>query len=234
MKIRLFGVVLVVWGNLLHRLIGDTAVLPGGSPQFVIAGAALVAVSLLAARALGLNASALGLTPGGVLRGIGIGVLAGGAVAVLAVAATRLAPLIVGVPLVYGPLVGVTGDRLALHIALFLPLGAVIPEEVAFRGTLLAGLHRQMGLRAAIVASALTFALWHGFVAIATVADSTLGQTPGWWVLGIAGAMVVLFFGGAIMAILRTITGTLATSIAAHWVFNAVILVGLWMNRAAS
>jgi hypothetical protein len=34
------------------------------------------------------------------------------------------------------------------------------------------------------------------------------------------------------MAILRTITGTLMTSIAAHWVFNAVILVGLWTDRA--
>jgi membrane protease YdiL (CAAX protease family) len=231
MRILLFGVLLVVWGNLLHRLIGDTAVLPGGSPQFVIAGAALVAVSLLAARSLGLDASALGLARAGALRGFGIGLVAGGAVAAIAVAATRLVPLILGAPLVYGPLAGVSGDRLALHIAVFLPLGAVIPEEVAFRGTLRAGLLRQMDVRAAVVASALTFALWHGFVAIATVADSTLGQTTGWWIFGISAAMVVLFIGGAIMAILRTITGTLATSIAAHWAFNAVILVGLWMDR---
>jgi membrane protease YdiL (CAAX protease family) len=89
-----------------------------------------------------------------------------------------------------------------------------------------------MGVRAAIVASALTFALWHGFVAIATVADSTLGQETGGWIVGIGGAMVVLFVGGVVMAILRTITGTLMTSIAAHWVFNAVILVGLWTDRA--
>jgi membrane protease YdiL (CAAX protease family) len=233
LKITLFAAFLVLWGNVLHRIIGQTAVLPGGSTQFVIAGAALIAVSLLVARALGLNASALGVAGRGALRGIGVGVVAGGAVAVLAVAATRLAPFIVGAPLVYGPLVGVTGDRLALHVAFFLPLGAVIPEEVAFRGTLLGGLRRAMGLRAAIVVSALTFALWHGFVAIATVADSTLGQTPGWWIFGIAGAMVVLFFGGVIMAILRTITGALATSVAAHWVFNAVILVSLWTDRAA-
>jgi membrane protease YdiL (CAAX protease family) len=197
----------------------------------VIAGAALVAVSLLAARSLGPDASALGLARVGALRGFGIGLVAGGAVAAIAVAATRLVPLILGAPLVYGPLAGVSGDRLALHIAVFLPLGAVIPEEVAFRGTLLAGLLRQMDVRAAVVASALTFALWHGFVAIATVADSTLGQTTGWWIFGIGAAMVVLFIGGAIMAILRTITGTLATSIAAHWAFNAVILFGLWTDR---
>jgi membrane protease YdiL (CAAX protease family) len=143
-------------------------------------------------------------------------------------------PLILGAPLVYGPLLGVSGDRLAVHTAFFLPLGAVIPEEVAFRGTLLAGLLHRMGLRAAILASALTFALWHGFVAIATVADSTLGQSPGWWVFGIAAALVILFVGGTIMAILRMTTGTLTTSIAAHWVFNAVILVGLWTDRAVS
>lgn len=228
MKVLAFGVLLVLWGNLLHRIIGHTAVLPGGSPQFVIAGAALIAVSLLTARALGSDASGLGLGPAGAYRGLAIGLVAGGAVAGIAVAATRLAPLVLGAPLVYGPLVGVGGDRLAIHIAVFLPLGAVVPEEVAFRGTLLAGLLRRMGLRAAIVASALTFALWHGFVAIATVADSTLGQTVGWWVVGIAGAMVALFAGGVLMAILRTITGTLMTSIAAHWAFNAVILVGLW------
>jgi len=33
------------------------------------------------------------------------------------------------------------------------------------------------------------------------------------------------------MAGLRIVTGTLATSIAAHWVFNAAILVGLWTDR---
>lgn len=232
MKALAFGVLLVVWGNLLHRLIGNTAVLPGGSAHFVIAGAVLVALSLLAARSLGLDASALGLTPAGALRGFAIGLVSGGAAATIAVAATRLVPLLLGAPLVYGPLVGFPSDRLALHVALFLPLGTVLPEEVAFRGTLFAGLLRQMGVRAAIVASALTFALWHGFVAIATVADSTFGQQTGWWIVGIGGAMVVLFAGGLIMAILRTITGTLMTSIAAHWAFNAVILVGLWTDRA--
>jgi membrane protease YdiL (CAAX protease family) len=231
-KTVLFGVFLVLSGNLLHRMIGHTAVLPGGSPQFVVAGAALIAVSLVAALSLGLDASALGLARLGALRGIGIGIVAGGAAAAIAVAATRLTPPILGVPFVYGPLLGVSGDRLALHIALFVPLGAVIPEELAFRGTLLAGLIRQMGVRGAIVASALTFALWHGFVAITTVADSTLGQTTGWWIFGIAAAMVVLFIGGAIMAGLRVVTRTLTTSIAAHWVFNAVILVGLWTDRA--
>jgi uncharacterized protein len=232
LKVAAFGGLLVVWGNLVQRLIGDTAVLPGGSPQFAVAGAALVAVSLVAARSLGLDVTALGLARRHAVRGAAIGTLAGGGIAAAAVAALHLAPFVLGGPLVYEPLLGVSGGQLAFHITLFLPLGAVIPEEVAFRGTLLAGLIRRLGLRAALVASAVTFALWHAVVVVATVADSTLGQTVGWWIVGVAGATVVLFVGGVIMASLRTMTGTLMTSIAAHWAFNAVILVGLWIDRA--
>jgi len=47
----------------------------------------------------------------------------------------------------------------------------------------------------------------------------------------IAGAFVVLFVGGVIMASLRVTTGSLLTSIAAHWAFNAIILVGLRYQR---
>jgi hypothetical protein len=47
----------------------------------------------------------------------------------------------------------------------------------------------------------------------------------------IGGAVVILLVGGAIMASLRVVTGTLATSIAAHWAFNAAILVGLRYSR---
>ena len=47
-----------------------------------------------------------------------------------------------------------------------------------------------------------------------------------------AGTLAIVFVGGVIMAGLRVVTGTLATSVAAHWVFNAVILIGLWTDRA--
>ncbi|MDQ2968357.1 MAG: hypothetical protein M3R37_08585, partial [Actinomycetota bacterium] len=57
------------------------------------------------------------------------------------------------------------------------------------------------------------------------------GQLPWLWVVASIGAFVVLFVGGVIMAALRLLTGSLATTIAAHWVFNTVILVGLWTDR---
>jgi len=233
-RIWLFAVFLVLWGNLLQRLFGPTAVLPGGSSEFVTAGAALVAISLLVARVLGLDRADLGLRGRLALRGAAIGAVGGAAVATISVAAMRLAPAIVGTRVVYGPLLAVSSDELARHIAIFLPLGAVLPEEVAFRGTLLAGLVRGMGTRAGVTAAALAFAAWHVVVAIATVYDTSLGQVAGLWVIASVGAFVVLFAGGVIMGALRIVTGSLATTIAAHWVFNAVILVGLWTDRVAA
>jgi membrane protease YdiL (CAAX protease family) len=225
-RISLFSALLILWGNLLHPLIGATALLPGGSWAFVVAGAALVAVSLVAARALGLDASRLGVRRAGAVRAVVIGLLAGGAIALLDVALIRLAPAILGAPIVYTPLLQVTPEDLALHVTLFLPLGAVIPEEIAFRGTLLGALLRSGDVRRAVAGSALTFALWHATVAIATVFNTQLPEVL--IIPAIAGALVVVFVGGVVMATLRLVTGALSTSIAAHWAFNAVILVGLW------
>ncbi len=203
--------------------------MPGGSWQFVAAGAALVTASLFVSRLLVQSAADLGLRGDLALRGVVIGAVGGAAAA--AAGLTRLAPAIIGIPVVYGPLLTVPGDQLVRHIAVFLPLGAVIPEEVAFRGTLLAGVVRGLGTRAGVAASALTFAAWHIVVVVATVYDTSLGQLPWLWVVASIGAFVVLFVGGLIMAALRLLTGSLATTIAAHWVFNTVILVGLWTDR---
>jgi membrane protease YdiL (CAAX protease family) len=229
-KLWLFASLLILWGMLLHPLLGATALLPGGSWQFVAAGVALVAVSIAAARVLRLDAAALGLGRAGALRGAAIGAVAGGLIAALAVAALRgFAPAIIGGPVIYEPLARVAAGDLTPHILFFLPFGAVIPEEVAFRGTLLGGLLARYDVRSAVAASAITFSLWHGTVAVFTVMNTTM---PVVLVLpAIAGALAILFVGGAIMASLRLATGTLTTSIAAHWAFNAAILVGLRYPR---
>jgi len=230
MRIWLFAILLVLWGNLLHPLIGSTAILPGGSWQFVLAGAALVAVSILAARAIGLDAAALGLRRAGALRGALVGAFAGAFIATTAVAIMRgVVPALIGQPVIYEPLSRVAAGDLYTHIAFFLPFGAVIPEEIAFRGTLLGGLLARYGVRAAVTASAIAFALWHGTVAFFTVMNTTMPVVL--IIPAIAGAFVVLFVGGVTMASLRLTTGSLLTSIAAHWAFNAIILVGLRYQR---
>jgi uncharacterized protein len=230
MKIWIFAVLVVLWGNLLHPLIGASAVLPGGSLQFVLAGAALIGGSLLAARSLGLNAEALGLRGAGATRGVAIGALAAGVIALVDVAVLRLAPSIIGQPIGYSPLARVSADELGRHIALYLPLGAVIPEELAFRGTLLGGLLARYRVRTAVMMSAAAFTLWHGTVAWSTVMETTMPVVL--IIPAVAAALVIVFVGGVIMAGLRIATGTLSSSIAAHWVFNAVVLVGLWTDRS--
>jgi len=226
MRIWLFAILLVLWGNLLHPLMGSTAILPGGSWHFVIAGAALVAVSFFAARVLGLDAAALGLRPAGALRGALVGAFAGAFVATGAAAIMRgVVPALIGQPVIYEPLSRVAAGDLSRHVALFLPFGTVIPEEIAFRGTLLGGLLARYGVRSAVLASAIAFALWHGTVTFFTVMNTTMPVVL--IVPAIAGAFVVLFVGGLTMAGLRVTTGSLATTVAAHWAFNAVILVGL-------
>jgi membrane protease YdiL (CAAX protease family) len=229
-KIGLFAVLLVLWGNLLHPLIGGTAILPGGSWQFVLAGVGLVAVSLLAARVLGLDAPALGLRRAGALRGVLIGAFAGAFIATAAVAIMRyVAPAVIGQPVIYEPLSRVAAGDLTPHIALFLPFGAVIPEEIAFRGTLLGELLARYRVRTAVTASAIAFALWHGTVAFFTVMNTTMPVVL--VIPAIVGAFAALFVGGVIMASLRVSTGSLLTSVAAHWAFNAIVLVGLRYQR---
>jgi uncharacterized protein len=230
MRIWLFGILLVVWGNLLHPIIGSSAILPGGSWQFVLAGAALVAVSLVAARVTGLNPATLGIRRAGAFRGVLIGAFLGAFIAAAAVAVMRdAAPALIGQPVVYEPLSRVSSGDLSLHMALFLPLGTVIPEEFAFRGALLGGLLARYRVRAAVTASAVAFALWHGTIAWFTVMSTTMPAVL--IVPAFAGALVVLFVGGVTMAGLRVATGSLLTSIAAHWAFNAIILIGLRYQR---
>jgi len=220
-----YAVLLVIWGNAMHPLFGPTARLPGGSWAFVISGTAVIVVSLLAVRAYGLGPSDLGLVAGRAPHGAAIGALVG-AIALVGVGIVRLAPLVIGQTVVYGPLSGVSSETLARHLALFLPFGAVLPEEIAFRGTLLGALARRHGTGAGMIGSAVAFALWHGTVIGATIGDTSLASSP-WSIPAMAGALVVVFGGGLLFAALRLRTGTLISTIVAHWMFNAVVLVGL-------
>lgn len=226
-----YAALLVAWGNAKTVLLEPTATLPGGSAALVLAGAALVALSLAVARAAGLGAADMGLRRGA-LRGAAMGAALGIVMSVLGVAALRIVvPLVVGHSIDYAPLGRVSGSELAVHVAVLLPLSVVVPEEIAFRGVLLGALTRTIGLRAAIATSAGAFALWHGAIVLGTIGDTTLGAASPWTPIAIASAIVVVAAAGAIFAWLRIATGSLVTTIAAHWAFNVIVLVGLWWAR---
>lgn len=229
----LFALALVIWGNASSRVLGGSAWLPGGSWQWVLAGLALVVLSIAVARALGLDATAVGLS-GNLLRAAAIGAALGGGAGIAAVIGLGVvAPLIVGHPVEYAPLSQVTQTDLIPHIGVFLPLGDIVPEELAFRGVLVGALLSR-GTGYAVVASSVVFALWHIAVAVLTVGETTLGPPSVWYVPAIAIALLAVFVGGIVFAWLRVRTGSLVTTIAAHWTFNAVVLYGLWATRPST
>ena len=90
-----------------------------------------------------------------------------------------------------------------------------------------------MSATRAIAGAAIVFALWHLAVVRATIDDTSLGRPSVWFVPALVGALIVVAIGGAVFAWLRLRTGSLATTIAAHWSFNAVLLVGLSLGRAS-
>jgi membrane protease YdiL (CAAX protease family) len=225
--IWIFVALLVGWGNAGSSLFGGTARLPGGSLVYVVTGVTLVVLSVAIARRADLDLYAIGLRSTTWLRGAVIGIVGGAVIALAGIFGLQLASAIVGAPVVYDPLRDVTEAELLRHVLLFLPLGTVLPEEIAFRGTLL-GLLRGRGARAAVIGSAAAFALWHAAVAIVTVGETTVAAPSPWFLPAIVGALVIVFVGGVVLAGLRLWTDTLATTIAAHWVFNTALLVGLW------
>lgn len=232
MRIWIYAALLVLWGNAASGLLGGTSRLPGGSIELAIAGAALVAVSLAFARALGLDAAAVGLGRVGLVPGAVVGAALGLAGAIAAIGALRLvAPAIVGQQVEYMPLSQVTDVELARHVAVLLPLGTAIPEEFAFRGVLLGGLLRRLRQRDAFMISGTAFALWHLGVVIVTVDDTTLGSPSPWFALAIVVALAVVLLGGSALAWVRLRTRSLATTIALHWFFNAGLLLGLSFTR---
>ncbi len=222
--IWLFVALLVVWGNLVNYFVQPT--LPGGDWAAVAWGLSLAAVSLGFARLIGLRRADLGLVVGdvpGVAVAGAIGLVAAG----IGVIVLRVGP-IVGGPVQYQPLFSTTAPELAAHMAFFLPLAAAIPEELAFRGTLLAGLRRTNGVRAAVIGSSVVFASWHVFVVWVTILQTSLANSALAWLAG-AAALLFVAVGGAALAFLRLRSRTIAAPILAHWTFDATLLVGLWV-----
>lgn len=139
-------------------------------------------------------------------------------------------PPLVGGPIVYAPLVAIGGADLQLRAFVTMPLDTVVPEELAFRGVLLALLRRRHAVVPSLVLSTVPFALWHGWIAVSTVRETNLSADPLLFALGLSGAFVAIFAGGVAFAALRAITGNLAAPLAAHWTFNTVLLFGLRLS----
>lgn len=172
-------------------------------PACLTTAAALVIVGTAA----GLGAADMGLAP----RGLGIGLLAAPAIALLvaiAAAMRRTRPLFAD-----RRMVGVGSAGTAYRAAVRIPLGTVLLEEVAFRGVLLALLGAVVPVGWAVAATCVLFGLWH-VVPTASALD----------VNGIAkdrtrllvGTVAVMALGGALLCSLRVATGSVAGPAVVH------------------
>ena len=227
MPLGLLAGFLVVYGN-ASSLLRENAT-PADPRPGLLLSVLLVAVVLVWARAAGLRPDEIGVLGPGLLRSAGVGLLvalvAGGA----ALLFLRFPPL-VGGPVDYTPLDVMARDALFWRVLVWMPLDTALPEELAFRGVLLAGLRRRVTAPWAAALSAAVFVPWHGVVVMRTVAASNLAGDPLLLGLGLAGAYAAVFVGGLLFAWLRLTTGHLAGSVVAHWAFNAALLLGLGLR----
>src|SRR6478735_9922366 len=120
-----------------------------------------------------------------------------------------------------------TGIGRALVVALVLvPLRTVIPEELAFRGVLLAMLTRRFGTTPAVIGSSVLFGLWHVTSSVGLAADNEAvgsvasGAAAQW--IGVIGAVVATTLAGVVLCVVRLRSGSLIAPIALHWAVNGV------------
>jgi membrane protease YdiL (CAAX protease family) len=195
-------------------------------PGFHLAvGLGLAACLIVIARAQGLTAADLGLARSTVPAGLRWGAAA----AALVGAAYTLAYLVAPVREVLPD--GENDIRRALWAALVvIPLGTVVPEELAFRGLLLALLERRHSVVSATVASSGLFGLWHvlaslgGGVANAAIADVVGGDAAG-TVVRVIATVGFTSLAGLVLCGLRLRSGSLLAPVLAHWTVNGLGVV---------
>ena len=192
-------------------------------------GLGLATCLLVIARANGLTAADLGLARSGWRSGLRWGAAAAALVAATYALAYLVAPVREVLP-------GGDGDvgRVALTTALVLvPLGTVLPEELAFRGLLLPLLGRRHGLRVATLLSSALFGLWHVLASLGGgAANAAMAGVVGGDAAGTMARVVVTVgftsLAGVVLCWLRLRSDSLLAPMLAHWTVNGLgVIVAL-------
>jgi membrane protease YdiL (CAAX protease family) len=122
----------------------------------------------------------------------------------------------------------------ATAVLVVIPLGTVLPEELAFRGLLLSLLGREYGMLAGTLLSSGLFGLWHvlaslgGGAANAAITGVVGGGAPG-TAARVVVTVVFTSLAGVALCWLRLRSGSLIAPALAHWTVNAlgVIVIAL-------
>jgi membrane protease YdiL (CAAX protease family) len=200
-----------------------------------LAPAAHLAIGLVLAPALAVSAGIAGLSPAelglsprrwraGLRWGaVPVAVLTTGYAAALAVGPAREA------------LAGTTErgwPAVALATLVVIPLGTVLPEELAFRGVLWALLCRRQGEWAATAGSSVLFGLWHVLPALGggpanELVVGAVGGGAAGTAIRVAGTVLLTGVAGVGFCWLRTRSGSLLAPALLHWAVNALGLLAV-------
>jgi tRNA pseudouridine32 synthase/23S rRNA pseudouridine746 synthase len=218
-----FAALLVLYGNLIS--LGPLDPHEELDWAYTLGNLLLTAVILLwAIKVERLSLAEIGFTKANAFKSAAIG----GAIAVLVslpVIAYFAFPVVVDEPIDYDPVKDWSLASFLIYALVKQPLGTALFEETAFRGVLQAKMIGAFPLRQALMATALTFALWHIVINYRTVQETNVGDSPALAILAQAGSLVGLFIGGLFMSLLRHYTRNLTAPIVFHWLV-VVLMTG--------
>jgi len=203
---------LSVW-DLVVRPVLPSELHPAGG---LVVAACTVALGLWG----GLDADRLGLSPGRLGDGLRYGGLAFGVVTVvlllgLAIPVTRDS--------FHSGQADITAGHLLLQALVTIPIGTVLVEELAFRGSVLGLFRLAMPTTRAVVACSVLFGLWH----VPSVLRAASGS-DGHVLAAAAGTFAATFAAGVLFCWLRIRSGSLLAPALAHLATNTAALVVAW------
>jgi membrane protease YdiL (CAAX protease family) len=117
-----------------------------------------------------------------------------------------------------------------------IPLGTVLPEELAFRAVLWGTLARYLRPWQVLVTTAVLFGLWHLLPAVQAGAtdDGVASAAGGSDVLLVLGTVALTTVAGLVFGELRRRSGSLLAPAAGHWATNGLgVLFGVVLRRIA-
>jgi membrane protease YdiL (CAAX protease family) len=112
---------------------------------------------------------------------------------------------------------------LLYRIIVYIPLGTVLLEEIAFRGVLLQLFLQITGANQAILLQSLVFVFWHIGLLLRIFPFKKLISYS--MLMTIAGGAVVIFIGGILFGVLRVYTSSIVGPIVAHWLVNVITVI---------
>jgi membrane protease YdiL (CAAX protease family) len=122
---------------------------------------------------------------------------------------------------------GEIGRAVLWAVLVVIPLGTVVPEELAFRGLLLALLGRRHGVLAGTLLSSGLFGLWHIVASLGggpanTAMVGVMGSDAAGTVARVTVTVAFTTLGGVVLCWLRLRSGSLLAPVLAHWTVNAL------------